>query len=90
MSHTHAYPSLYARIRETRTGQTTIPAGESWIMPPAVASYTERYRGTEYETHFEAPRPDRGPLVSTGRQFVLLSGVVAATISALALSVAFG
>ena len=90
MSHTHAYPSLYARIRDTRAGQTTIPAGESWIRPPAVASYTERYRGTEYESHLEAPAPDREPLVSLGRQFVLLSGAAAAAITVLALSVTFG
>ncbi len=87
MSHTHAYPSLHARIREVRVGQTTIPAGESWTRPPVIASYTERYRGTEYESHLEAPAPDREPFVSLGRQFVLLSGVVAATVTALALSV---
>ena len=44
-------PSLLARIDERKHGITFIPTGVSGITKPVTQSYTERYRGTEFEMH---------------------------------------
>jgi hypothetical protein len=58
---------------------TAIPADTRGVTRPRQAvSFSELYRGTEYDSHLEAPaRPvDRGS--NRGRTFVLLAGAALA------------
>lgn len=84
MTMARTFPSLYTRIIEERT-RATIPARQIRPTPATVQSFTERYRGTEYETHFTMPRVTPEPLVSRGRAFVLLAGIATSTLLGLVL-----
>ena len=75
----HSRPSLYTRISEERT-RATLPAQAIRPAPRTVQSFTERYRGTEFETHFATSRVTREPIVSRGRAFVLLAGIATSTL----------
>ena len=76
MSLARSSPSLHRRIASARSGPDSVPARELWIKPPAVDSYAERYRGTEYETGFAEPQSAGEPLFSDGRLLVITSAVL--------------
>lgn len=72
-------PSLGTRILEHQRGITTIPAGGSGIRKPTTQSFTERYRGTEYETCVRRVVVSE-PLISRGRQLWIVSGTAVAVV----------
>ena len=75
MSTTRTRPSLLGRINANQHELATIPAGRSGIEKPMVESFSERYRGTEYEGYASSVHtPSVGapePLLSNGRLFML-------------------
>ena len=88
MSLAHTQPSLLCRIDAKRRGIVTIPAGRlSGVTKPSVQSYSERYRGTEYETP-SAPVVVSPPLVSRGRLLTLVASIATAVALGTTLGVA--
>jgi hypothetical protein len=81
----HTRQSLLTRILETQR-QAAISRDER-PPRPRKPSFSERYRGTEFETISVAPRP-REPLMAPGRAFVLLAGAAAIGLIVALMSVA--
>lgn len=73
MSFARPYPSLRTRILENGSKYGTIPSGHASLAKPPQQSFAERYRGTEYETHWTTA-PVAEPAVSRGRTMVLVVG----------------
>ena len=69
-------PSLRSRIVASQSPMVTIPSGRSGIGPPRVESYTERYRGTEYDSGCARPPAAGEPLLSDGRLMVIMSAAL--------------
>jgi hypothetical protein len=80
MTQARTVPSLRARIAEAQS-RTTYSIDQSWLTPRREVSYTERYRGTEYETP-STVRVTREPILSRGRSFVLLASAALCVIAA--------
>jgi hypothetical protein len=73
-------------MRIAQQGWTTIPAHTAGVTRPRQsASFTERYRGTEFDSHVEpaAARPARPD--SRGRELVILWGIAIAGIASVVL-----
>jgi hypothetical protein len=72
-------PSLRARIDERKHGITYIPTGVSGITKPVTQSYTERYRGTEFEMHVRRVVVSE-PLISRGRTAWLVAATAVSVV----------
>ena len=72
--------SLRTRILEHQQGQTTIPAGRSGIRKPDERTFSERYRGTDFETHVEKVVVSE-PLMSRARTVLLVSASAVAVVA---------
>ncbi len=87
MSLARTYPSLRTRILENQHRITTIPADRSGITKPSSQSFTERYRGTEYETHFQRVVVSE-PLLPRGRMLWMVAGTATAVVIGVVLAAA--
>jgi hypothetical protein len=76
MQAVHTHQSLMTRIVETQR-RAAISRDEARPPRRRQASFTERYRGTEFETISTVMPQVREPLMSRGRAFVLVSGTAA-------------
>jgi len=79
MDRTRSRPSLMARIIETQK-RASYASRDMHQTRRRDISFSERYRGTEYETPTPVLVADE-PLMSRGRSFVLVLGAAALTVS---------
>jgi len=89
MSFARSRPSLRSRVAESLSPTVTIPARDSGVRPVDDRSFTERYHGTEFETHYTLPPRPTEPLVSDGRLLVI-TGATLTTVAAAGLLVLLG
>jgi hypothetical protein len=76
MQAVHTRQSLMKRIVETQR-QAAISRDEAQPPRRRQPSFTERYRGTEFETAVRVMPHGHEPVMSRGRAFVLASGAAA-------------
>ena len=78
MQAVHTRQSLMTRIGETQR-RAALVRDERRAPRRQKPSFTERYRGTEFETlgTLIVPTQAREPLMSRGRLFVMVTGVAA-------------
>jgi hypothetical protein len=81
-------PSLRTRIVEAQA-RATYSIDQSHLAPRRKPSFSERYRGTEYETPTTVS-VTREPLMSRGRSLVLVAGTAAVGMTGLLLTAALG
>jgi hypothetical protein len=84
MTQVRTRPSLRTRIVEAQS-RTTYSIDQSHLATRREMPFTERYRGTEYETPATVP-VTREPLVSRGRTLVLVAGTAAVAMTGLILT----
>jgi hypothetical protein len=84
MAYAGTRPSLRTRIVEAES-RATCPIDQSYLTPRREPSFTERYRGTEYETPTTV-RVIREPLMSRGRSALLVAGTAAVGMTGLLLT----
>ena len=83
MSHAHTRPSLLGRIDAKQHGYVTISTARSGIQKPEAGSFSERYRGTEFEQPLGTvgfAEPSVAPPVSRGRLLMLGSAATATVV----------
>ena len=84
MSLARTYPSLRTRIVQQQAW--TIPADIGGVTrPKPIASYTERYRGTEFASPVGPPMARRAKPDTRGRNFVLLWGTAIVSVAGVVL-----
>ena len=88
MAYAGPRPSLRTRIVEEQA-RATYSTAQSHLAPRRKPSFTERYRGTEYETPTTVSAT-REPLMSRGRSLVLVAGAAAVGMTGLLLTAAPG